>query len=213
MKKRIREAMKFDCLLIGVGGEGVLTSQVILARAANFEGYFVRGVQLHGLAQRGGSIPTMVRFGSREEISSPSIMQANADLVLAFEPLEAVRATYFSRGEKTVFVINARPYIPVYSYLLDIPYPKMEEIKKRIKPFAKKIYIFDATSKSLKKFRDPIFGNTILLGAVAGLGILPLKKKTLMKAIEITAPRELEKNLQAFKAGLELQFAQTKSMS
>ena len=85
--------MRFDSLLIGVGGEGVLTSGVILARAANIEGHYVRGVQLHGLAQRGGSIPTFIRFGSEKELYSPGIMQGNADLVLAFEPLEAVRAT------------------------------------------------------------------------------------------------------------------------
>ena len=70
--------MKFDLMLTGVGGEGVLTTQVMIARAANIEGYYVRGVQLHGLAQRGGVIPTFVRFGSEKELSSPGIMQANA---------------------------------------------------------------------------------------------------------------------------------------
>jgi len=196
--------MKFDVLLTGVGGEGVLTSQVIIARAANLEGYFVRGVQLHGLAQRGGSIPTMVRFGSKNEISSPGIMQANADLVLAFEPLEGVRAIYFARKEKTVFVIDAHSYIPVYSHLLGIPYPKLEEIKKRIKPFAKKIHIFDATSKSLEKFGDPIFANTMLIGAAVDLGVLPLEEESIKKAIRTTAPKEVEKNLQALELGSKI---------
>lgn len=195
--------MKFDVLLTGVGGEGVLTSQVIIARAANLEGYFVRGVQLHGLAQRGGSIPTMVRFAKGEgEISSPSIMQANADLVLAFEPLEAVRAVYFARKEKTVFVINSHPYIPVYSHLLNTPYPKIDEIKKKIEPFAKKIYIFDAASEAVRELGNPIFSNTILLGAAVGLGILPLKERNLRRAIEISAPRKTEENLRAFELGL-----------
>lgn len=193
--------MKVDVLLIGVGGEGVLTSQVIIARAANLEGYFVRGVQLHGLAQRGGSIPTMVRFG-KEEISSPSIMQANADLILAFEPLEAVRAVYFARKEKTVFVINNHPYVPVYSHLLNTPYPKIDEIKKKIEPFAKKIYILDAVSEAVKELGDPIFSNTILLGTAVGLGVLPLKEKNLRKAIEMTTPRKTKENLRAFELGL-----------
>ncbi len=199
--------MKFDILLTGVGGEGVLTSQVIIARAANLEGYFVRGVQLHGLAQRGGSIPTMVRFaeglersrkGDKEKISSPAIRQADADLVLAFEPLEAVRAVYYARKEKTVFVLDDTPYIPTYSHLLNIPYPTLDEIKEKIEPFAKEIHIIPARKTALEKFGDDIFGNTILLGAAHRLGVLPLKKESILEAIKISAPRDLEKNLEAF---------------
>jgi indolepyruvate ferredoxin oxidoreductase beta subunit len=69
--------MKFNIMLTGVGGEGVLTTQVMIARAANIEGHYVRGVQLHGLAQRGGTIPAFVRFGSEKEISSPGEIEKN----------------------------------------------------------------------------------------------------------------------------------------
>jgi len=193
--------MKFDILLTGVGGEGVLTSQVIIARAANLEGHFVRGVQLHGLAQRGGSIPTMVRIGSEEEISSPAIMQADADLILAFEPLEAVRAVYYARKEKTVFVLDDMPYVPVYSHLLNIPYPTLDEIKEKIESFAKEIHVVSARKRSAEKFGDDIFGNTVLLGAAHKLGLIPLKKESIIEAIKISAPRKLEENLKAFKEG------------
>ncbi len=196
--------MKFDVLLTGVGGEGVLTAQVVIARAADLEGYFVRGVQLHGLAQRGGSIPTMVRFGDEDEISSPGIMQANANLVLAFEPLEAVRAVYYARQEKTIFVVDDHPYVPIYSRLLNIPYPDISEVKKKIAPFAKEVHIFSARKTAKEEFGNPIFGNTILLGAASGLGVLPLKEESLRKAIKISAPRELEKNLAAFEKGLTI---------
>lgn len=196
--------MKFDILLTGVGGEGVLTPQVIIARAANLEGHFVRGVQLHGLAQRGGSIPTMVRFGLENEISSPSIMQANSDLVLAFEPLEAVKAIYYARREKTIFIIDDYPYVPIYSHLLNIPYPDISGIKEKIAPFAKEIHIFSAHKIAKKEFGDLIFGNTILIGAAAGTELLPLKKENLVEAIKISAPRELKENLAAFKRGLKL---------
>jgi len=190
--------MKFDILLTGVGGEGVLTSQVILARAANLEGHFVRGVQLHGLAQRGGSIPTMVRFGNEEEISSPAIMQADADLILAFEPLEAVRAVHYARKEKTMFVLDDEPYVPTYSHLLDKPYPGIDEIKEKIAPFAKDIHVVSARKTAKEKFGDDIFGNIILIGAAHQLGLIPLKKESLTEAIKISAPRKLEENLKAF---------------
>lgn len=196
--------MKFSVLLTGVGGEGVLTSQVVLARAANLEGFFVRGVQLHGLAQRGGSIPTMVCWGSQEEIPPSSIRQGGADLVLAFEPLEGIRAVYYARKEKTVFVINNHPYVPVYSSLLDIPYPKIDKIKEKIAPFAREIHFFEATLEAVKVFANSIFGNTVLLGAAKGLGALPLKEEHLKKAIEVTAPRAVEKNLKAFSLGQSL---------
>jgi indolepyruvate ferredoxin oxidoreductase beta subunit len=193
---------KFDILLTGVGGEGVLTSQVILARAANLEGHFVRGVQLHGLAQRGGSIPTMVRFGDEKEISSPAIMQADADLILAFEPLEAVRAVRYARKEKTVFVVEEKPLVPIYAHLLDKPYPEIDEIKEKIKPFAKEIHAVPARETAKEKFGDDIFGNTILLGAAYRRGLIPLKKESIIEAIKISAPRETEKNLKAFEEGI-----------
>jgi len=196
--------MNFNILLTGVGGEGVLTAQVILARAANLEGHHVRGVQLHGLAQRGGSIPTMVRFGSENEISSPAIMQADADLVLAFEPLEAVRAVHYANKEKTVFVLDDEPYVPVYSHLLNKPYPTLDEIKEKIEPFAKEIYIVSARRMAKEKFGDDIFGNMILLGAAHGWGALPLEETSLREAIKSSAPRELEKNLKAFELGANL---------
>lgn len=196
--------MKFDIMLTGVGGEGVLTTQVMIARAANIEGYYVRGVQLHGLAQRGGVIPTFVRFGSEKEVSSPGIMQANADLILAFEPLEAVRATYYARKEKTAFVINDYPLVPIYAGISNIPYPTMSEIIKRIKPFAKEIYVFNASHLGKEKFGSAVFGNTILVGAVTGIGLLPLKEESLREAIKVTAPREMENNIKAFELGLQL---------
>jgi indolepyruvate ferredoxin oxidoreductase beta subunit len=196
--------MKFNVMLTGVGGEGVLTTQVMIARAANIEGHYVRGVQLHGLAQRGGTIPAFVRFGSEKEISSPGIMQADADLVLAFEPLEAVRATYYARNEKTVFVINDYALIPIYANIFNTPYPSMSEIIERIKPFAKEIYVFNASHLGKEKLGSVIFGNTIIVGAITGAGLLPLKDANLREAIKATSPREIEKNIKAFELGLEL---------
>lgn len=196
--------MKFDVMLTGVGGEGVLTAGVVIARAANLDGHFVRGVQLHGLAQRGGTIPTFVRFGSRTEIFSPKAAQADADLVLSFEPLETVRATYYARADKTAFVINDWPHMPIYANLLNLPYPSMAEIIKRIKPFAKSIHIFKAHHLAKKRFRKPVLGNTILISAAVGAGLLPLSERSLRAAVKITAPRNLEQNLQALQLGLEL---------
>jgi indolepyruvate ferredoxin oxidoreductase beta subunit len=195
--------MRFDVMLAGVGGEGVLTTGVIIAKAAFSEGYFVRGVQLHGLAQRGGSVPTFVRFGTKDELSSPGVMQANADLVLAFEPLEAIKATFYARKDKTAFVIDDYPYMPVYGNLLDIPYPNICEILERLRPFARQIYVYSSHLLAKQEFESMVLGNTTLLGVAVGAGLLPLKEKSLRRAIEETSPRKPEKNLKAFEEGLQ----------
>lgn len=195
--------MKYNVLLAGVGGEGILTAQAIIARAAHLEGYYVRGFQLHGLAQRGGSVISTVRFGFKKEIFSPEIMQADADLVIAFEPLEAVKAVYYARREKTSFVIDSEPTPPVYSYILKIPYPTEKEIKKRIQPFAKSLYLIEAGLIAKKEFGSPILSNLILIGAAKGMGLLPIKENNLKKAIEISAPRDIDNNLKAYKIGIE----------
>lgn len=195
---------KFSVMLTGVGGEGVLTAGVMVAKAAELEGHYVRGVQFHGLAQRGGTIPTIVRFGEEEKIHSPGVMQGDSDLIMAFEPLEAVRASKYARKEKTSFIINEYPYMPVYGNLEDVPYPEIAEIKERLKPFAKDIKTLKANQKAKKKFGNIIYGNTILIGAAVGSETLPLGRESVQEAVESLSPRGVEKNIKALELGLEI---------
>lgn len=196
--------MKFNAFFIGVGGEGVLTTAAMVAQAAHAEGHFVRGVQLHGLAQRGGSIPTMVRFGSEKEVISPGIMQGDADIVFAFEPSEAVRATYYATKKKTAFLIEDNPYMPVYANLMDLPYPKMPDIIKRIKPFAKDVMVFNTAKLAEEQFGAVVLGNTMMIGAAVGAKLLPLKPKSFHSVITELAPRLKKENIKAFDQGIKL---------
>lgn len=194
----------FSVMLTGVGGEGVLTAGAVIGRAAQIEGHFVRGVQLHGLAQRGGTIPTFVRFGKERNVHSPGIMQADADLILAFEPLEAARAVYYANRKKTTFLINDWPHMPVYANLLDVPYPPLKDIMKRIKPFAKKVMVFNTHKIALEKFGVAILGNTMLIGAAVGRKSLPLKEKNVRDSIKSTVRHNLALNLAAFEMGMDM---------
>ncbi|MBU0532633.1 2-oxoacid:acceptor oxidoreductase family protein [Candidatus Micrarchaeota archaeon] len=194
--------MTFNVMLTGVGGEGVLTAAAIVASAAQNEGLSVHGLHLHGLAQRGGTIPTFVRFG--KGAYSPGIMQADADLVLAFEPLEAARATFYANKKKTLFIINDWPHMPVYANLLDMPYPNMTDIVKRIKPFAKNVMVFNTHKVALEKFGVAILGNTMLIGVAVGSRALPLKETSVRNAITANVRRNTDKNLEAFKIGLNM---------
>jgi len=193
--------MTYNLLLTGVGGEGVLVTSVIIARAASHEGYEVRGTQLHGLAQRGGSIPTHMRLGKK--VYSPLIPRASADLILGLEPIEAARACYYGGKDRTNFIVDTYPLKPVYLNLLGQIYPSNEKIRKTIEPFAKKIIMVDASNICNKKLGNPIYGNVMCIGVALANGMLPLKEKSVLEAMKKTVPRGLEKNVKAFRMGLD----------
>lgn len=194
--------MTYNVMLTGVGGEGVLMTSVIVARAANLDGYEVRGTQFHGLAQRGGSIPTQIRFGKK--VYSPMIPRAKADLILGLEPIEAARSCFYASKERTNFVVDTYPVKPVYLNLLGHTYPSYDKIKKMIAPFAKKSVFVDASNICEKKFGNPIFGNVMSIGVAFSMGALPLNKSSVLKSIRTSVPRgAIKENLEAFDMGLK----------
>lgn len=194
--------MTYNVLLTGVGGEGVLMTSVIVARAANIDGHEVRGTQFHGLAQRGGSIPTQVRFGKK--VYSPMIPRGQADLILGLEPIETARSCFYATKSRTSFVVDTYPVKPVYLNLLGHTYPSNEEIKKMIAPFAKKSIFVDASNICEKKFGNPIYGNVMAIGVALSSGTLLLSKKAVIQAIKETVPgKTIKENMAAFEMGLK----------
>jgi len=196
MKEKI-----FNALLTGVGGEGALLTSVIVARAANLEGKYVRGTQLHGLAQRGGSIPIHIRFG--KDVRSPIIARGEADMLLGLEPMEAARFCYFASKQKTQFIIDNYPIMPLMAKLENRKYPSINIIRKLVEPFAKRIIVADASTRTAKELGNPVFGNVMCLGIALSQGMLPLKKSSVMQAMKATVPRGIDKNVKAFRMGLE----------
>ncbi|MCK5022652.1 MAG: indolepyruvate oxidoreductase subunit beta [Candidatus Aenigmarchaeota archaeon] len=193
--------MTFNVLLTGVGGEGVLITSVIVARAAAIEGYKISGTQLHGLAQRGGSIPTHVRFG--KEAYSPIIPRGQADLILGLEPVESARSCYFATKQRTNFVVDTYPLVPVYTSLHGQKYPTTEQIRKMIEPFAKKVIMADTSHICEQKLGNPIYGNVMAIGVALANGFLPLSKKSVLEAIKNSVRHGLDKNMEAFRMGME----------
>lgn len=198
LKKKVKD---FNMILAGVGGEGVLLTSVIVSRAANIEGYDVRGTQIHGLSQRAGSMPCHLRFG--KNVFSPMLGLGQADLIFGLEPVETARYCYYADKQKTDFFIDNYPFVPYLSRIRNEKYPTCEEIAKIIQPFAKNIVIADATNVCVSKFGNPLFGNIMSLGIVVSSGMLPLHAESVIKAIEDTVPRSLEENREAFRMGME----------
>jgi indolepyruvate ferredoxin oxidoreductase beta subunit len=191
----------FNVLVMGVGGEGSQSIGIVIARAAQIASLEVKGIQLHGLAQRGGSVPAHVRFGKK--VFSPTIPRGEADLVIALEPAEALRAAYFSSKKRANFLVDDFPIIPIYVRLNRQKYPTNAQIEKTLKPFAKKILVKKASGICEENLGNYIYGNSLLLGIALAKKWLPLPKKAVVEALRKTFPKDLENNLKALEMGLK----------
>jgi indolepyruvate ferredoxin oxidoreductase beta subunit len=192
--KKINE---FNLVVAGIGGQGLLTLAGAIARAALNHGYSVRASELHGLSMRFGSIETHVRFGKK--IYSPLVTQANADLIIALEPDEAYKACWYAHRSRTSFLLDSKPTIPTIAYIEKRTWPTLEQVKSDLKPFAKNIFIVDASDRARELTGSVISANVYLLGKAVALNLLPLKKTWLAEALkEVLPERVLETNLKLF---------------
>jgi indolepyruvate ferredoxin oxidoreductase beta subunit len=185
-----------NVLICGVGGQGILLASDILAQAALNEGCDVKKSEVHGMAQRGGSVVSHVRFGAK--VYSPLIEEETADFILAFEKLEGVRYLHFLAPKGTIIVDTLElPPLSVLAgketYPLDIP----GTIRKK----TKHAYFIDG-SEIAKKLGNIRTQNVVLLGALAHF--LTLKPESITDALTaLIKPKFLDLNLKAFALGKE----------
>ncbi len=162
----------FNLIVAGYGGQGVLTLTDIISKAA-LKNYNVKEAELHGLAQRGGCLDCHVRF-SKKKIYSPLVLRAKADLIIALEAFEALRACYWA-NKKTIILLNSKIFRSSMS---------IETIIRKIKRFTNKIYVVDA-DKIVESITGNIIGVNIFMIAYAlKKKIIPLSKKNVWMAIE-----------------------------
>ena len=191
--------MNKDILICGVGGQGTVLASKIIAAAAMEEGSPVHSAETIGMAQRGGSVTSHVRIGG--EAYSPLIPFGGADMLLAFEPGEAVRnLRYLKKGG--IAVVNTSAVKPVTESLKETGYDG-NEMTAYLKE--KCSCIFVNAEEVCRPFGSTKFFNIIMLGVAAGSGHLGLEKDTLLKQIEQRVPsRFLDVNLRAFQTGIEI---------
>lgn len=184
----------FNILISGVGGQGVLLTSKIIAEAALLSGLDVKQSEVHGMAQRGGSVLSQVRFG--EKVFSPIVSEGEADLLIGFEPLETARYLHFLRNDGAV-IYNTRPIGTIGVSIAAEKYPS--DINDTIKLRAKSVMPLDGTELAVQA-GDKRTLNLVLLGAA--LKFLPLKEAIILDAIVNTVPKKvLEMNQKAFAAG------------
>jgi len=192
--------MKLDLVFSGIGGQGVVVLSDIFCEAALLDGFDVAKAEIHGMAQRGGSIVAYARIG--EKVESPLIERGKADVILGFEILETARVLPMLKDEGTV-VMNVK-YIPPSCTLqgsaeLKTPQDLVGMVKKK----ALKVHEIDGEGIA-NKVGNLIVVNTVLLGALSALPENPIKKETFEKAICSRLKQKYHSiNLQAFQLGRE----------
>ena len=194
--------MRKDIILSGVGGQGILTIATIIGEAATAEGINLKQAEVHGMSQRGGDVQSNLRL-SDETIYSDLIAQGEADLLIAFEPVEAVR-NLPRVNRKSVVVTEVRPIVPVSVSLGGLVYPAVDDLVAFMREQVAAVHAVGA-SAAAEEIGLPQAANMVLLGAAMGTGLIPVRREALIATIRRTVPEKtLERNLQAFETGLQM---------
>lgn len=181
-------------LLAGVGGQGTVLAGRVLARAAMSLGGEVKVSDIHGMAQRGGSVVTQVRFGPK--VYAPVVEIARADYLVAFEKLEAYRWLPYLKDQGVLIVNNQEiPPLPVLIGAASYPTGLLEALGQRIK----NMIVVEALEEARRAGSAKVV-NMVLLGVLARR--LPIAREAWQEALAASVPAQLrEVNLKAFEAG------------
>ena len=184
-----------NIMIVGVGGQGTLLTSRILGGITVAAGYDVKLSEVHGMAQRGGSVVTFVRYG--EKVAEPIVEEGQADVLIAFEKLEALRYAHFLKKDGAIVVNEQRiDPMPVVTGAAKYPENIVENLEKEYR-----VYKVDAMDEALKLGNSRVF-NIIVLGVAAKH--MDFSKEMWLEVIEKTVPpKTVEINKKAFLLGYE----------
>lgn len=158
-------------LVAGIGGQGTLLASDILAEVGMLAGYDVKKSDVLGLAVRGGSVLSHVRWGNR--VASPVVRKGDIDYLLAFEPLEALRGVEFLHLESTI-VVNTKEIPPVSVSSGSASYPSKDQIEQILRNTARVVHFVDA-ARIAQEIGNVKVANVVLLGTFSALFDVPFK--------------------------------------
>ncbi len=191
----------FNIIITGVGGQGNVMASRILSNMLVRRGYQVTIGETFGASQRGGSVMSHIRV-SADSTWSPQIPKGQADMIVTLEPIEAIRVLMTYGNPEVKVLTNTRPIYPVGVISGELTYPSIEEIQESIRDLSSKAWFVEATDEALK-LGNPILGNIIMIGALAGTGSLPMSREDFQTVIQESLPAgTLDANLKAFDLGV-----------
>ncbi len=187
---------KTSIVLTGVGGQGVITAANILGKAAVRGKVNVFASEVHGMAQRGGTVNCTVRMG---DVSGPLVSNGGADVILSLEPIEALRYITYA-NKNTMIITDTNPVIPFTVAVGGEIYPNLDDVYKEIQENAK-LYKIDGL-RLAKESGAAITKNIVMLGALSATGLLPFKPEVLLDTILENVPEKYKEiNKKAFTTG------------
>lgn len=187
----------YSIYISGVGGQGIIKTSTVMGEAAMKTDLPVVMSEVHGMAQRGGSVSTELKIGDNY---SPIIEFGSADLLISFEPVEALRAVPKISKESFV-ILNTNPIYPFNLSETGSSYPDMENVLNELKEKARQVYALDA-DKIAKEAGHPLSMNMVMLGAASAVEGFPIKKERIINSMKANLPeKSLEINLKAFNEG------------
>jgi len=198
---------EFNILLAGVGGQGVILMSELLGRSAIADGLKVRGSEILGMAVRGGSVTSIIRIG--DDVYGPLIPQGKCDVLIGMEPSEGLRnASYLSRSVSVI--LNTTPIIPFTVSLGQSSYPSLDQILEKLNSAAGKVITLNA-AEIAKAAGSLLSANIVMLGALFGTGLLPIKVSTIKEAVQARFPAKIAPiNIKAFDLGYQVSQQATK---
>ena len=186
--------MNHSILLCGVGGQGILLAAKLIGAAAEASGFDVRANEIHGMAQRGGSVRAQVKFG--DDVRSPLILEGTADVIAAMEQIEALRWAHFLRPGGLA-VVSLHAIVPVTVSSGRARYP--DDVPERLSRVFPRLVADDCEARAAA-LGSPRLANTLLVGMLSRE--LPIAGDAWQGAIRrCVKPAFVEANLAAFEAG------------
>ena len=185
-----------NIMIVGVGGQGTLLTSRILGGITVENGYDVKLSEVHGMAQRGGSVVTYVRYG--EKVTEPIVEEGQADVLIAFEKLEALRYAHFLKKDGVIIVNDQKiDPMPVVTGVAKYPEGIIEHLSEKYK-----VISVDAQKEALELGNSRVF-NVIILGVAASK--MDFEKEQWIEAIKKKVPpKTIDINVKAFERGYEI---------
>ncbi|HML05099.1 MAG TPA: indolepyruvate oxidoreductase subunit beta, partial [Methanobacterium sp.] len=154
----------YNIYICGVGGQGIIKTSIVIGEAAMKSDLGVVMSEIHGMSQRGGVVSTELKIGDSR---SPIIEEGSADLLIAFEPMEALRAVS-KANEDTYVIVNTSPIMPFNIQGSEVPYPKVSAILDELKSKVKQVFAMDA-EKMAKEAGHVLSLNMVMLGGATAI--------------------------------------------
>jgi indolepyruvate ferredoxin oxidoreductase beta subunit len=190
----------YNIVITGVGGQGNVMASRVLSNMLVRRGFKVTIGETFGMSQRGGSVMSHIRV-SPAAVWSPQIPKGTADLIVALEPIEAIRVLADYGNPAVRVLVNLRAIYPVGVITGEDEYPAEATIRDVVTSLSAQACFLAATDEATR-LGNPILGNIVMIGAVAGLGVLPLDGELFEAVIREGMPAaRVEANLRAFAIG------------